>query len=597
MTSPGDPVLLDAYAAIRCPVKVQNYYDNSIKLPEGASAYGMRASSDVQAELFGGREFITRTMDSLAACPGAVDLRGFADEDLLVIEDATRDAVRAGAALIVAPKLPVDRKGSRRGSPAALVRGPDNAKGRPGYLPVQIRAKHMLERHSRSHQLTCNPLTEPWPSLALPMTNARLRTGREDDQLHVAHFWRLLEAAGWQSSGEPLAGVIGKDYLRRTMLPDGTPALSVVSGRNPPNSTLAVAWVPLTKKQIRTFSRTAAAGWKQRSALERYDHEHGFRVKVALNARKRNNSTQTRPMVNPIFVSECNSCQWWAVCAPAMGEDDLSRRIDKSPLDVREISVLRSLGIHSIHDLAKADLNELLPRYLPEVRHREHAEDRVLLAARRARMIASGVQLERISIGPIKLPTSDIEIDWDIETSVTDRVYLWGFWLRDSTTGTAGRYQPFAQFRDLNAADELVLAVRAMTWLCELLDEYPDARVYHYSDYEMIHLAKLAQTSGNKVLLRSLDLLQERHFDLFELVRKNFFGAHGLSLKVVAHSGAGFSWRDDTPGGLNSQAWFAEAVHGPDAARADARRRVLDYNEDDVRATLALRDWLRVAHG
>ena len=37
-----------------------------------------------------------------------------------------------------------------------------------------------------------------------------------------------------------------------------------------------------------------------------------------------------------------------------------------------------------------------------------------------------------------------------------------------------------------------------------------------------------------------------------------------------------------------------EAVHAPDAAVRDrAERRVLDYNEDDVRATWQLRAWLR----
>ena len=81
--------------------------------------------------------------------------------------------------------------------------------------------------------------------------------------------------------------------------------------------------------------------------------------------------------------------------------------------------------------------------------------------------------------------------------------------------------------------------------------------------------------------------------DLYEVVRSHFFGAAGLGLKPIAQH-AGFRWRDDDPGGLNSQAWFAEAVHDPDpAVRSRARQRVLDYNEDDVRATHALTAWLR----
>ena len=58
---------------------------------------------------------------------------------------------------------------------------------------------------------------------------------------------------------------------------------------------------------------------------------------------------------------------------------------------------------------------------------------------------------------------------------------------------------------------------------------------------------------------------------------------------------AGFAWRDDDPSGLNSQLWFAEAVHAEtaDPRRAAARQRVLEYNEDDVIATAQLRAWLR----
>jgi hypothetical protein len=81
--------------------------------------------------------------------------------------------------------------------------------------------------------------------------------------------------------------------------------------------------------------------------------------------------------------------------------------------------------------------------------------------------------------------------------------------------------------------------------------------------------------------------------DLFQLVRDNFVAVDGLGLKVVASKGAGFSWRDEEPGGLNSQTWFATAVDGLNAAeRKAARRRVLEYNEDDVRATWHVREWM-----
>ena len=60
-----------------------------------------------------------------------------------------------------------------------------------------------------------------------------------------------------------------------------------------------------------------------------------------------------------------------------------------------------------------------------------------------------------------------------------------------------------------------------------------------------------------------------------------------LGLKVLA-TRAGFSWRDEDPSGEASIGWYELARDGDHASL----QRLLDYNEDDVRATRALRDWL-----
>ena len=53
----------------------------------------------------------------------------------------------------------------------------------------------------------------------------------------------------------------------------------------------------------------------------------------------------------------------------------------------------------------------------------------------------------------------------------------------------------------------------------------------------------------------------------------------------------GFEWRDEDPGGSQSMAWWAEYIDDP-VGKVALRARVIAYNEDDVRATFALRDWL-----
>ena len=56
---------------------------------------------------------------------------------------------------------------------------------------------------------------------------------------------------------------------------------------------------------------------------------------------------------------------------------------------------------------------------------------------------------------------------------------------------------------------------------------------------------------------------------------------------------AGFRWRGDEVGGGQSMVRFVEATSDDDdALRSEARRWILEYNEDDVLATAALREWL-----
>ena len=59
---------------------------------------------------------------------------------------------------------------------------------------------------------------------------------------------------------------------------------------------------------------------------------------------------------------------------------------------------------------------------------------------------------------------------------------------------------------------------------------------------------------------------------------------HGLKVMAPAH---GFNWSDDDPGGFNSIDWYNEAVHNNSHEHI---QRILDYNHDDCRATLALRE-------
>jgi len=89
------------------------------------------------------------------------------------------------------------------------------------------------------------------------------------------------------------------------------------------------------------------------------------------------------------------------------------------------------------------------------------------------------------------------------------------------------------------------------------------------------------------------DLLgSDQWVDLLPIVKSQLITGRGMGLKVVAPM-TGFSWRGPEVGGQLAMVSYIEAISDPDeAVRAGARQWILDYNEDDVRATAALREWL-----
>ena len=569
-------ILLDAYAARSCPVKTQNTFDPTVpQYPEGADA-------DLQEVFAGVQGFKDEVLGRLATAEGACDLRGADDRAVRTLE-----AIESGVRVIIGPWLPLDTTGHRRGNPDALVRGQDRGDGRPGYHPVQVKKRKIIEaRHPKQVFCWTTPLEQPVRAAQVALENHSIRTSREAELIQMAHYVRALQNLGLAADNDEriMAGIIGTDA--HPHLGDGP----------------GIVWTDLSHRFLRTFSRTSQTHWKWRSAIERYDHEFGFRVKVAETAASHVPGEAYTPRVQPIVVRECTSCPWWSTCQPALDADDLSLRIAKSPLDVREISVLRRLGISTLADLADADLDALLPQYLPECAHQPQAARRLKTAQLRSRMLRDGVALTRMADDPIVLPSGDIEVDLDIETSGDGQVYLWGLLVDDTTSESGPTYHAFARFHDMTTADQIDLAREAMAFIESLRATGREVRVYHYSDYEPVHLDRLAaQQDGpvdDDVLAREYGRVKDTWVDMYTTMKDHFFGVNGLGLKVVAREGAGFTWRDEEPGGLNSQTWFRDACDpalNPDTREA-ARQRVLDYNEDDVRATHVLRKWLREKH-
>lgn len=547
------PLLLTGYDAKRCARRIHNEWDAVLETVEWQVPPGL------QMRFAMGVAFEESVFDTIRhSLPGSrfVDLSRLRGKDTIIA--ATVAAMSAEVELVLGGWLPDDIEGGRTGRPDILLH-----QGEGTYLPGDVKAHQVVVRRAKG-TLTYSLLPAPTTRLTTA-GRAGCTTNRIDDYLQIAHYWRMLEAIGRAPATSPAGFIIGSDKL-----PD-------IAGTDP-----VLTWLDLTAPHFQTYSRSR--GTAKRSAMERYDHEQGFRLRVAANA-----ATGSPALVLPIFTEECDACPWYDHCRSITGADVASAQITSGRLNVREWHALATAGVVDVEQLATLDVTDpnFQSAYLPEVTNIKDAIGRLTTAVRRAQMIRDDVTLAREGTGMVVVPRADIEIDVDIEWDPADQVYLWGALV--SRPGQQAAYHPFVSWDELDAAAAGALARRFAEWLRQQIAAADAAGqtllVYHYSHPEPTYLTRLIGE------VESADLLA-RFVDLLPIIRQNYFGLHGLGVKKVAPA-FGFNWRDEDPGGLQSQLWLLDARHSAETVgRESGQQRILTYNEDDVRATAAIRNGL-----
>ncbi|MBM4442709.1 MAG: TM0106 family RecB-like putative nuclease [Candidatus Rokubacteria bacterium] len=159
--------------------------------------------------------------------------------------------------------------------------------------------------------------------------------------------------------------------------------------------------------------------------------------------------------------------------------------------------------------------------------------------------------------------------------------FLWGVL-------DAGGYQPiWAHTRE----EERVAFERVIDLIHERLARHPDMHVYHYGAYETTAIKQLMGAYGTREDAVD-DLLRRKVFvDLYTVVRQGLrAGVPSYSLKETEALAAFKRAAGVTSGTLAVLAYEQWMARG-----GDGLAKIAAYNEEDCRATGALRDWL-VAH-
>jgi predicted RecB family nuclease len=201
---------------------------------------------------------------------------------------------------------------------------------------------------------------------------------------------------------------------------------------------------------------------------------------------------------------------------------------------------------------------------------------------------------------------ADVEVDVDMESFGESGAYLWGALLTlpggprpgDEPEG----YRSFATWEPVPTPDEARSFGAFWSWFTGVRDRAAAtgrtfaAYCYNEQAENRWLLASARRFAGQPGIPEVAEIEEfiadDRWVDLFAVVGEWFLCAHGKGLKRIAPA-AGFAWRDPEAGGENSMRWYRDAVGMVGAEPDEAqRRRLLEYNADDVAATRALREWM-----
>ena len=461
---------------------------------------------------------------------------------------------------------------TRNSRPDLLIRISSEPGAFGTWAAVDIKSHGAFDKDNKSNQVFLAPVLDG----SFAPGDATIGRLKEDDALQLAHYQRHLESIGI-ANPDSWAGIIGRDLN-------------------------LIAWAKLDETK---FGRGKSA----LSALAKYDLQFNEALRIAETAQLRNHKLEIPAPAMPMLdgdAKKCPTCSFLPICLDEMvaykGTGNVTLLATVSPIKARDDL---PIGI-SIGELA--ELDQPLNSFGEE-------------AKQRARVYRSGVTEIKNGVVDFKIPTFDIEIDIDLENSQgalqeigfdesvePDRLYLYGYISHDRTASAEWKDSPAGTFEDYSGTREGEHSVYLRMWnylheqisLAEASEK--TIGIFHYSSHELTWWRKwvtnFSDLAGTPTLTEMDDFIDRYMHDLYPVAQQMIFPPNSkspicnYSIKTLAPL-AGFTWHSEDAGGANSLLKYKEAVSGNEPMASDAQAWLRKYNIDDVKATMALRNWLR----
>ncbi|MBX9669682.1 MAG: TM0106 family RecB-like putative nuclease [Candidatus Obscuribacterales bacterium] len=297
---------------------------------------------------------------------------------------------------------------------------------------------------------------------------------------------------------------------------------------------------------------------------------------------------------SPVGWSKCQDCSFRDYC---WNRARLNQDVSMLPnVDQKMARILRRSGGSTINSLLQ-NFDEKKLQLLDKSTSKKGAQigKRATMILDSAKAFAESRPIVRRS--PSRLPESDNFAVIDFEGvpafyGQEDIVFMWG--LRMFGTNPSIYHNFIA--KDKNVTSDSDAWFSFLQRAKEIFDTHGDVPFLHYHHYERSALEKYLMRFGDRdavavrILKNMLDVLQA-------LTQSVALPLPSYSLKVVERY-LGFARTQSEYGGQWAIAKYVESIESSDSAISEAMRDTLDqisiYNNEDIDATWAVFDWLRV---
>lgn len=292
----------------------------------------------------------------------------------------------------------------------------------------------------------------------------------------------------------------------------------------------------------------------------------------------------------PAFGGICKLCHWYTSCRKwCETTKDLTnifylgrskRDTINNDLKIESIDQFVNINIENISSQKKSNKNFLKGIGLPTL----------IKLLKRANIII--ITKKPVIYESIKLPKVQTELFLDIEDDPTQNfVYLHGVYIRKK------REEKFIPFLAKENTREEEKDIFKCFW--DYIHSLPqnDYAVYYYATHEKTINKKLQKLYPDVISESEIEQFFESAnvIDLYSdiICNKTDWPLSSYSLKDLA-SFLGFKWRDETPSGALSIQWYNEYL---ETKNKNILTRILEYNEDDCKATMLLKDEIEKLSG